>query len=284
MSVIAEDYRTQLVSIPTPTTPLDGAYYEPAGGPTEGAVLYFHGNTMNFYIGGARFLPPMLARLGFACLAFNRRGHDILSIRDDKEHLEGAAFQTTAQSLEDCTLAADWLAEIGHEAPVVIGHSNGGMMAVKHVADRPLTPALVLLSAGAGGPARSQRSGLLAGNGLERFKAEARALVDAGRGTELMTMPGWWYYITAESFLDRLETVPDILALAPRISCPTLFLRGDLEPVDTYPAERFAELSAGPTTVSILAGGDHFYRGREQAVVETVEQFLRTTIVEATSD
>ncbi len=240
MTPIAQAYRTQLVSIPTPTTPLDGAYYEPADGPTAGAAIYFHGNTMNFYIGGARFLPPMLTRLGFACLAFNRRGHDILSIRDDKEHLEGAAFQTTAQSLEDCALAADWLAAAGHPTPVVIGHSNGGMMAVRHVADRPRTPALVLLSAGAGGPARAQRDGLLAGSHLERFRAQALAMVDAGQGSELMTVPGWWYYLTAESFLDRLETVPDILALAPHIDCPTLFVRVGLEPVASYPAERFA--------------------------------------------
>lgn len=278
MTFATDPYRTRLVTIPTPTTPLDGAYYEPAGGPRAGAVLYFHGNTMNFYTGGARFLPPMLARLGFACLAFNRRGHDILAIRDDKEHLEGAAFQTTAQSLQDCAIAADWLAGQGHPTPIVIGHSNGGMLAVRHVADRPDTPALVLLSAGAGGPARAQRSGLLAGTELERFRAEATALVEAGRGRELMAMPGWWYYLTAESFLDRLETVPDILALAPRIECPTLFVRGDLEPAASYPAERFAELAGGPATVRILPGCDHFYKDCEDAVTAVVETFLRTTV------
>jgi cation diffusion facilitator CzcD-associated flavoprotein CzcO len=70
--------RTSLVSIPTDTVPLDGAYYEPEGKPT-GAVLLFHGNTMNFYVGAPRFLPPVLTELGLACLAFNRRGHDIMS-------------------------------------------------------------------------------------------------------------------------------------------------------------------------------------------------------------
>jgi pimeloyl-ACP methyl ester carboxylesterase len=64
---------TELVSIPTDTIPLDGAYYEPDGR-AAGAVLLFHGNTMNFYVGAPRFLPPVLTRLGLACLAFNRRG------------------------------------------------------------------------------------------------------------------------------------------------------------------------------------------------------------------
>jgi hypothetical protein len=43
--------RTELVSIPTDTLPLDGAFYEPESGATAGAVLLFHGNTMNFYVG-----------------------------------------------------------------------------------------------------------------------------------------------------------------------------------------------------------------------------------------
>ncbi len=74
--------RTELVTIETETTPLDGAFYLPDDGPVIGGVLLFHGNTMNFYVGAPRFLPPVLTALGFACLAFNRRGHDILGIRD----------------------------------------------------------------------------------------------------------------------------------------------------------------------------------------------------------
>src|SRR5438270_446081 len=101
--------RTELISIPTDTLPLDGAFYLPDGEPS-GAVMLFHGNTMSFYIGAPRFLPPVLTRLGFACLAFNRRGHDILSIRDSRA-AEGAAFQLTKEGIEDNNYAARWLAE-----------------------------------------------------------------------------------------------------------------------------------------------------------------------------
>ena len=55
--------RTELVSIATDTLPLDGALHLPEGRPVTGAVLLFHGNTMNFYVGAPRFLPPMLTRL-----------------------------------------------------------------------------------------------------------------------------------------------------------------------------------------------------------------------------
>src|SRR3954454_22256418 len=84
--------RTELVTIDTDTLPMDGAFYEPDEGASAGGVLLFHGNTMNFYVGAPRFLPPALTALGFACLAFNRRGHDILSIRNSRA-AEGAAFQ-----------------------------------------------------------------------------------------------------------------------------------------------------------------------------------------------
>src|SRR5688500_19939400 len=105
---------------------------------------------MNFYQGAPRFLAPALAGLGFACLAFNRRGHDILAIRDSRT-AEGAAFQTYAEEMEDNRIAARWVAERGLADPIVIGHSNGGLLAAHHDAEKPRTPALVMLSANCGG-------------------------------------------------------------------------------------------------------------------------------------
>jgi len=272
--------RTELVSIATDTLPLDGAFHWPEDRPAAGAVLLFHGNTMNFYVGAPRFLPPVLTRLGLACLAFNRRGHDILGIRDSRA-AEGAAFQLTREGIEDNNCAAAWLAERGFPRPVVIGHSNGGMLAVKHVSDHPETPAMVLLSAHGGGPdgiARSSRAGLMAGNRLDEITAQARALVAAGRPRELILMPGWWYVISAESFLDRLTEMPDVLALAPTIRCPTLYVRGDQEDPDSYPAERFRERAGGPCDVEIVPDCNHFYVGREAAICDLVSGWLARTL------
>ncbi|HJQ62455.1 MAG TPA: alpha/beta hydrolase [Burkholderiales bacterium] len=272
--------RTELVSIPTETLPLDGAYYEPDGGASAGAVLIFHGNTMNFYVGAARFLPPVLTRLGFACLAFNRRGHDILSTRASRI-AEGGAFQFTRDAIADNHTAAQWLAARGFPQPAVIGHSNGGMLGVQHVVDHPRTPALVLLSAGRGGERAGVAGGterLFAVDRLEELTQNARKLVDAGRGRELMFLPGWWYVISAESFLDRIKTVPDTIGLAPKITCPVLAIRGDREDVDRYPAEEFQRAAGGPCTVEIIADCDHFYNGREDRVAEIVSSWLATTL------
>jgi pimeloyl-ACP methyl ester carboxylesterase len=272
--------RTQLISIPTETIPLDGAFYEPDSGASAGAVLLFHGNTMNFYVGASRFLPPVLTALGFACLAFNRRGHDILTTRNSRA-AEGGAFQFTREAIADNRRAAEWLAARGYADPVVIGHSNGGMLGVQHVVDHPKTPALVLLSAGRGGERAGVASGterLFAVDRLDELTARARELVDAGRGRELIFLPGWWYVISAESFLDRIKTIPDTIALAPKIGCPVLCLRGDKEDVDRYPAEEFQRAARGPCTVEIVANCDHFYNGREDTVASIVSSWLAATL------
>ncbi|MGZ8228342.1 MAG: alpha/beta hydrolase [Burkholderiales bacterium] len=273
--------RLELVSIPTPTLPLDGLLYEPDGGATAGGVLLFHGNTMNFYVGAPRFLPPALTRLGFACLAFNRRGHDMMSTRNSRK-AEGGAFQMTREAIEDNAIAARWMADRGYAQPVVIGHSNGGMLGVRHTVDHPNTRALVLLSAGRGGATTVQSGGtegLLAGDRFGEIHARARELVAAGRGKELLLLPGWWYVITAESFIDRLTEVPDTLALAPKVKCPILCIRGDKENAERYPAEVFARAATAPATARVIENCDHFYNGREDTVAEVVTSWLAETVL-----
>ena len=101
--------RTELISIATDTYPLDGLYYEPEGGATAGAALFMHGNCMNFYTGPARFVPPALTRLGYACLAYNRRGHDVVATLNSRQPV-GGAFQLAHEALADNRYAAEWLA------------------------------------------------------------------------------------------------------------------------------------------------------------------------------
>lgn len=265
---------TELVSIPTPTDPLDGLYYLPEG-PARGAVLLMHGNCLNFYTGPSRFLVPDLVAAGFAVLAFNRRGHDVMYThgRDGR----GGAFQLAAEMIEDNALAAGWLAARGHPAPAVVGHSNGGMLAVAHVALRPETPAMVLLSAHRGGPELAgmiSAKGLFGGDRLEALIAEAEALVASGRGDTLMLLPGWWHVTGAASFLDYARNLPAILELAPQIRCPTLYLRGGLEDPDIYPAEAFAARAGHPVTVRVIPDCDHFYTGHEAPVAAELAAWL----------
>ena len=269
--------RTELITIPTDTIPLAGAYYEPDDGCASQGVLLFHGNTMNFYTGPPRFLPPVLTRLGFACLAFNRRGHDILAICDSFAP-EGGAFQRTQEGVDDNRYAAKWMAERGFPAPVLIGHSYGGLLGVRHACEHPKTPALVLLSTNRGGShtwEAQHKRGFLAGERLDETLAAAKSMISAGRGRDLMLVSGWWYAISAESYVDRMTTMPDILAFAPEVPCPVLFVRGDLEPSATIPAEEFAARASQGCDIAVVPNCNHFYVGREDATCRIVSDWLR---------
>ena len=146
-----DDVRLSLVAVPTPTAPLDGLLYEPLDRPVRGSVLLLHGNMSNFYSGLSRLLPPAFARLGLACLSFNRRGHDILVNRVGREP-EGGAYQSAQEGLEDNLLATAFMEDNGYPRPALVGHSNGGMLAAQLAAAHPdRVSALVLLSAPAGG-------------------------------------------------------------------------------------------------------------------------------------
>ena len=140
---------------------------------------------------------------------------------------------------------------------------------------------MVLLSAHGGGRdgvQRTSRAGMLAGDRLDEITAQARALVAARRGRELMLVPGWWYVISAESFLDRMTEMPDVLEIAPTIHCPTLFIRGDEENPETYPAERFKERAGGPCDVEIVPNCNHFYVGQEPTISKVVSGWLVHTL------
>lgn len=265
----------ELISIPTSGPPLDGLLYRPEGDVRGGALL-FHGNTTNFYSGPSRFLAKHLVEAGFVCLAFNRRGHDVITTLPGKLP-GGGAFQTAAEGIADNEYAARYLAEQGFRQPVVIGHSNGGLLGSQFAADHPETAALVLLSAHAGGSdtyLRGCGAGEMAREDSQPFLDRARRLVAAGRGDELLLMPGWWYAISAASLVDRHENTPDLLGNASLIRCPSLFLVGDQEAAEIYPAETFAALSAGPSDARVIPHCDHWYTGVEDEVGQTVVAWL----------
>ena len=273
--------KLELVEIETDTHPLDGLLYHPEGRPTRGAVMIFHGNTMNFYTGAPRFLPPMLCELGYACLSFNRRGHDILSIRDSRLAV-GAALQTTAEGIADNQYAARWMSNKGFNNPILIGHSNGGFLAVQHAAANPDTAALILLSAHGGGTVAEKlaaRTGLLGASKTDELRERATQMIAEGKGDELIILPGWWYVATANSYIDRLTTMPDTVETAPKISCPSLFIRGDMEIPEAYPAEDFAAATSGICDVELIDDCDHFYRNKEDVVTRIVKSWITKTIM-----
>ncbi|MPZ86871.1 MAG: alpha/beta fold hydrolase [Nitriliruptorales bacterium] len=265
----------ELVEVTGVDPPLDGLWYPSSARQERGPVVLCHGNTMNFYTGPPRFLPPALVAAGFGSLALNRRGHDILSTRDSRAPV-GGAFQTAAEGLADTAAAVGYAADRTGRTPILVGHSNGGMLAAAHAAAHPVG-ALILMSAHLGGPEivrLSCEAGQLAAGRLEETIDIARRLVADGRGDELLLLPGWWYAISADSLLDRLEHTPSLLRSAETIGCPVLFVVGAGEDPAVYPAHTFAERTSGRSDVVVVPECDHFYRGREDQVATIVADWL----------
>ena len=174
-------------------------------------------------------------------------------------------------------MAAKYLHDKGFTNPTVIGHCNGGVLASEHVANQ----ALILLSAHAGGNRMTSPSAArnfsLAGD-TDTLPKEAQGFIAAGKPRQLMLIPAWWWAISARTYLDRLSNAPDLVANATKIKCPVLFIRGDQEPMENYPAERFKENCAGPCEVVIVPNCDHFYVGAESKVSEIVTNWLEKTL------
>ncbi len=267
----------ELISIETDTVPLDGIFYTPNNGPIRSVALFFHGNCHNFYMGPSRFMPQTLLAEGIACLAFNRRGHDMVTSLGGRD-IGGGSFQLAHEAIADNNHAAAWLRARGFDNPIVIGHSNGGVLAAHYAAEHPETPAVVLMSAHVGGKSITRRmsaNGLFGRDQLPEIEARAQQMAAEGRGKELMLLPGWWWVASAECVLDYTVNMPDTVECAGRTKVPVLFLRGDKEPAELYPAEAYAANCTSPCEVRILPDCDHFYTGQEQSVSELILKWLR---------
>ncbi|MHB8770066.1 MAG: alpha/beta hydrolase [Syntrophales bacterium] len=257
--------------------PLDGLVFTPADGPGERAVLLVHGKVMNFYTGPCRILPPHLVALGWSCLAMNRRGHDLGGIRNGRDSY-GGAWEIFADSQSDIAGGMTELQRRGFRKIVLAGHSFGGISAAAYAASHPVSVAgLVLCSAGSGGKEylpQVSRRGMLAAEQHAEVDARARRLVAEGQGDRMIALPGWWYAITAASWVDLAENVPNTVENARRYPGPILTLRGSLEPEEVYPAEAVAAAAGKRARLHLIDGADHFYNGVEEAFVSAVREWF----------
>jgi pimeloyl-ACP methyl ester carboxylesterase len=273
--------RIEQVTLPTETAPLEGLWFTPERRHARAAALIMHGNQGNFYVGPPRFLPPALARMGVASFAYNRRGHDILGTYRGRQAV-GGALQLSNEAIADNRHAAEFVASRGFPCPVVIGHSNGGLLAAQHVAETGVAAALVLLSAAGGGLEATESDsgrGLLLMDRHDELVATARQLADAGRTDELILIPGWWWVISPRSLLDRMATLPRLVELAASIRCPALFIKGAGESEVAYPARDFAAACLGSCDVVELEDCDHWYNGRDDEVAGIVSTWLSRALL-----
>lgn len=257
---------------------LDGLVYTPNAGSNGRAALLVHGKTMNFYTGPSRILPPHLTALGWSCLAMNRRGHDLGGARNAHSSY-GGAWERFIDSQLDIGGGVTELRRRGLRTIVLIGHSFGAIASAAYAADHAgEVSALVLCSAGGGGRyylKQGSDRGMVAGSRHAEIDAEARRLVKIGQGDQIIALPGWWYAISAASWVDLSQNVPSTVENARRYPGPILALRGSKEPSNVYPAEEVAGAAGSRAKLVILPGADHFYNGTEVDLARAVCDWMK---------
>ena len=117
-------------------------------------------------------------------------------------------------------------------------------------------------------------NGLMARERYEEITAEARHLVESGDGDQLLVVPGWWYVISAATYVDLLDNCPDIVEFAAHIPCDALYIRSTEEPPSLYPGELISDRSPFSVKVSVRDVGGHYYVDHEDEVAGAVAAWL----------
>ncbi len=122
-----------MVEVTTPEgITLTGAYFAPAKvgrSYSVDAVLFFHGDSGNFYSGLYLELGRRIAEKGIAFLTGNRRGHDHVANGVRGGPLAGYAFESVDDSRADFGAWLKLLRERGHHRIAIGGHSGGAVRA-----------------------------------------------------------------------------------------------------------------------------------------------------------
>ncbi len=250
---------------------LPGAYLAPSDGDASreravDAVVLNPGTGGPFHSRVPLGIASALAEAGYGALTMSTRGHGI-AWRDYRGgRYLGSAFESIAECGYDFRGAFDLLEQRGHSRIALLGHSLGGTKALYHAAHDPDRRLAAAVSCS--GP-RWSASFYDASERREDFRRNrdrAQALVDAGRGGELMEydFPIGPSLIRADGWLEKYggETY-NIETWCDRIRVPLLRVEGELEQgvVQRGVADVLMErATASPHRRSVvIPGGDHAY-------------------------
>ena len=278
-----------LVEVTTPEgITLSGAYFAPTGTERTGsvdAILFFHGDSGNFYSSLYLELGQRMAERGIAFLTGNRRGHDHVANGVRGGALAGYAFESVDDSRADFGAWLDLLRERGHRRIAIGGHSGGAVRATYAQAKERFANVVAVIPVS---PGEYDHEGIIALHGddfLTPFEDSERNIAEGRPDTLLRPGVPWGSTWSARAFVDCFN--PDnrysITTHAANTGCPTLFIFGSEEcaiggaqelPVCGAAHRSLASADYPHTQVRQISGANHGYADREQQLFTAMSEWL----------
>lgn len=202
---------------------------------------------------------PFLAGLGFHVFAPDLPGHGLTGDSPD-----GYAVETTAKLLDA------WLTALGFDAPVVLGHSWGGINALVHatLSEAQVRPRAVVLEDPVlmlGADSESYLPGFTAGIGMPRTEAALAELAAANPRWHECDV--WWKIESLQqvrrSAVERFfrdNAAINVVERLRGIDVPTQILVADLEAGSIWTIEHLTlvkEVVPSCVSVEVVAGSSH---------------------------
>lgn len=249
----------------------------------DGVVMMLHGTLAHNRMEIMTTVSGLLNDAGYSTLAVNlgyaidERAEGMLDCALEHRHRHEDAVQELRAWM-------DWLKAEGAGKVAVWGHSRGGnqvaWFASEH--DSDLISQFILVA-----PATYSAEKAVSAYD-ERYKAslkelldKAQQMVDAGKGDELMEVPGFVYCenakASAEAFVSygRADERKHTPALLPEISKPTLVVIGSADDVVADLPEQLQDLSQDNIQLTTIDGAGHFFRDLyADEMVEMIDEFL----------
>lgn len=258
---------------------IDGLRYDD-GCPSEIGVLHVHGKGSSFLTGPSRFVPPRWP--GVTHLALNMRFRD-LAFTDAEGSPWAAAgavpagggyWERISDGPLDLAAGARHLREFGCHHIVVVGHSSGGFYTARYGAQDQDIAARVLI-----GPLTGNRTAFsrwFGSDGQRDLALErAKAMVDDGRGHELIPLSTWYYAVSATSLLERASEPEGIWLESMNANpSPTLLVWGGLEDRDALWRGLFEGFTMARKEMKVIEGAEHHFVRYEDELVNVIRNFV----------
>ena len=270
-----------------------GALFMPAKGAAKPiALIWVHGWGTNFYDPAYARIGRALAERGVTVMAINTRMHDLgtSAKHESGRRVRGGGYWgVTSEQTRDIAAWMEVAAAHGFQRVVLVGHSAGWpAVAAYQAGSRDSRVVGVVLASGPVQPLRPPDDAALI--------KQARELVAAGKGDDLLRLPGRSFpsFISAATYLDQVQTPARMLdifgvsstdAAVASIDCPLLAffgtrddVGGDAELAVVRATPRRLETGPSRITTATITGGDHMYAGEEAQVAQVIVDWLDRSV------